>query len=317
MAYSGEEAETHASTEHEKSYRVDAGIPARGSTKKRVAPPLRLSPYLSLCLETRHQVGKDRMSRLVPSAAPVAWCTALSAIAAEPAESADCVAVEAHTPVIRLRKIIPDRRPADTTDCAHQHDEYRIRLMRTREQRKLASALIARMYSSRGYDAHVPSAVTLRNDSVTFGAYSAQRLCGTLTLGFDFDSGLMADTLYRCEIDAFREHGSRVCELSRFAVDPDFRSKDLLASLFEAACMHALSEDMDIAVIEVNPRHVAFYKRMLGFTQVGEIKTCPRVNAPAALLHVDVKYVAGHIRRYAIHGMAARRQADQPMYAVA
>ena len=45
-------------------------------------------------------------------------------------------------------------------------------------------------------------------------------------------------------------------------------------------------------IIEVHPRHAGFYKRMLGFTEIGGEKACPRVNdAPAVLLHLDMRHV--------------------------
>ncbi len=49
------------------------------------------------------------------------------------------------------------------------------------------------------------------------------------------------------------------------------------------------------AFIEINPRHAFFYKRMLGFCQVGEERICERVNAPAVLLHLDLDYMSAQI----------------------
>jgi hypothetical protein len=51
--------------------------------------------------------------------------------------------------------------------------------------------------------------------------------------------------------------------------------------------------------IEVNPRHVAFYKRMLNFSPAGDCKICPRVDAPAVLLHCEVDYMRQQV---ALHG---------------
>lgn len=44
-------------------------------------------------------------------------------------------------------------------------------------------------------------------------------------------------------------------------------------------------------VIEVNPRHELFYKRMLGFNRIGEERMCPRVGAPAILRHLSLDYI--------------------------
>ncbi len=49
--------------------------------------------------------------------------------------------------------------------------------------------------------------------------------------------------------------------------------------------------------IEINPRHAAFYKRMLGFEQIGEERVCKRVDAPAVLLRLDLEYMREKIIR--------------------
>ncbi|TEX49967.1 MAG: hypothetical protein CFR70_00705 [Rhodocyclaceae bacterium] len=39
------------------------------------------------------------------------------------------------------------------------------------------------------------------------------------------------------------------------------------------------------AVIEVNRRHAGFYSRRFGHARIGDEKLCPRVDAPAVLMH--------------------------------
>jgi len=62
-------------------------------------------------------------------------------------------------------------------------------------------------------------------------------------------------------------------------------------------------------VIEVNPRHRRFYERMLGFKQEGELKSNPRVNAPAYLLTVSLDYMSAQIRE---HGGTYDGKGDAP-----
>jgi hypothetical protein len=38
----------------------------------------------------------------------------------------------------------------------------------------------------------------------------------------------------------------------------------------------------------VNPRHAGFYEKILGFAVVGAERICPRVNAPALLMRLDL-----------------------------
>ena len=66
----------------------------------------------------------------------------------------------------------------------------------------------------------------------------------------------------------------------------------MLASLINLAYIYArIVHDVDDAFIEINPRHVGFYKRMLGFRQIGEKRTCERVDAPAVLMHLELDYM--------------------------
>jgi hypothetical protein len=55
---------------------------------------------------------------------------------------------------------------------------------------------------------------------------------------------------------------------------------------------------VDDVFIEVNPRHVPFYRRMLDFTAIGDCKVCPRVEAPAILMHVKVAYVGAQAAKW-------------------
>jgi hypothetical protein len=87
-----------------------------------------------------------------------------------------------------------------------------------------------------------------------------------------------------------------VCEFTKLAVEESVRSKPILAALFHIAYIHArrinLCTDL---VVEVNPRHVAFYQRMLGFSACGTEKLDPRIGAPAVLLRLDLAFAERQI----------------------
>ncbi|WP_429201288.1 GNAT family N-acetyltransferase [Massilia sp. UYP11] len=157
--------------------------------------------------------------------------------------------------------------------------------------------LISRMYAWRGYTGnHQPGSDPNR---ITLTATDKGDVVGTLSIGIDSEVGLMADEIFRDELDAHRRRGARLCEFTKFAFDPSVRSKTALANVFHLAVIYA--RDMhgctDI-VIEVNPRHRRFYERMLGFRKEGELKTNPRVDAPAYLLRVNLQYVTEQIARF-------------------
>lgn len=195
----------------------------------------------------------------------------------------------------------------DVDEILLERADYQIRLADSPGHRCRVSMLIDRMYSWRGYKwdqteiPHDPNQITLQ-------AGSGEEVFGTLTLGLDSESGLLADHLYRCEIDQFRNRGRKVCELARLAVDQENGSKDVLASLFHLAYIYGrLLHRVTDVFIEVNPRHVRFYERMLGFVQVGAQKQCERVGAPAVLMHLELDYVDRQIERYAGHHGRGKR----------
>ncbi len=179
--------------------------------------------------------------------------------------------------------------------------DYQIRLGTTIDgQRSRVSMLIQRMYAWRGLLTHAPSRIDDRPNQLTLIASRGTTMFGTLTLGMDSPEGLYADELYSDEISAARARGARVCELTRLAIDPAFNSKEVLASIFHLAYIFGrLIHDMTDLFIEVNPRHVSFYKRMLGFQVAGEERICERVNAPAVLLHLPLDYVDEQVALYA------------------
>jgi len=130
---------------------------------------------------------------------------------------------------------------------------------------------------------------------------------GTVSLCFDSDFGLAADALYRPELDCYRAAGARLVELTRLAIDPRFGSKEVLGALFHLAYIHgALLRSASDVFIEVNPRHVMFYERMLHFRRVGDCKWCERVGALAQLLHVEVAHVREQIAEHGGHRKPAR-----------
>lgn len=185
---------------------------------------------------------------------------------------------------------------ATEENCLLQRNGYSIHLVNSLKQRIKTSTLIKRMYASRGYQTKSASVFSISSNQYTFEARRSQQLIGTLTLTIDSDNGLLADTLYQPELDLFRQQGRRLCEVSKLAFNPETSSKEIFASLFHMAYVFACRiHDMDDAFIEINPRHACFYKRMLGFKQIGGLRTCPRVNAPAVLLHLDLGYMEEQI----------------------
>lgn len=187
--------------------------------------------------------------------------------------------------------------PSPLEDVIVNQDSFGIRLTDTAEGRNSANMLINKMYAWRGYAG--THDLTQDANRITLTASHKGDVVGTLTIGLDSDIGLMADQIFKEELDVHRNKGARLCEFTKLAFDPSVRSKTSLANLFHLAVIYArdLHECTDI-VIEVNPRHRRFYERMLGFQQEGELKINHRVSAPAYLLRVNLDFVTDQIRKF-------------------
>ena len=177
------------------------------------------------------------------------------------------------------------------------HGGFKIRVAKLGAPRREAGKLVERRYQGRGYK--IPSQPHDPELS-TFIAYDEGQLVGTVSVRLDSDKCLSADELYRNELDKLREAGGRICEFTRLAVDKTAASKPVLAGLFHTAYLYAsVLRGYTHAVIEVNPRHVAFYGRALRFDPIGEERLNTRVNAPAVLLCTPFATIADGLARFA------------------
>lgn len=164
-------------------------------------------------------------------------------------------------------------------------DVFRVRVARPRTVQEEAGMLVQRRYESRGYRV-LP---TLADPSLyTFAAYDSGNLVGTLGVRLDSSAGLKIEQLYGGEIEALRARGLRLTEFTRLAVAESAASKEVLGALFHTAVLfsHVLRGCTNV-VVEVNPRHMAFYRRVLFFKPLGPERHLDRVGAPAVALLLD------------------------------
>lgn len=184
--------------------------------------------------------------------------------------------------------------------------EYTIRAANSEGQRSSASILVNRMYGWRGYESSGLAEDT--DDRITLVATDHDATVGTLTIGFDGGDGLLVDDLFRDKADELRQQGIKTCEFIKLAIDKVAHSRHVLASLFHVAFIYAHEvKGFDKILIEINPRHVRFYQRMLGFEVLAPARLNRRVNAPAVLLGLDLEYV--HRRIAAMDGQVMSAQA--------
>ena len=72
-------------------------------------------------------------------------------------------------------------------------------------------------------------------------------------------------------------------------------------------------ENTDL-VIEVNPRHVKYYQRMLGFKAIAQPRMDTRVQAEATLLHLDLSHAEREIARYGGKGLITATRSLYPFF---
>jgi hypothetical protein len=174
--------------------------------------------------------------------------------------------------------------------------DFQIRVASDRAMREKAYALAYRVYRRCGYVNDDPTGLCVSAYDAYAGTFTLLaedpngKEAGTISLVFDSNLGLPCNEIYREEVDGLRAQGLSLVEFTRLAIDDDApNARGLLFHLFALSYAFARCgggcTDM---LIEVNPRHVQYYKKILRFEQVGPERACPRVKgAPAVLMRMN------------------------------
>jgi hypothetical protein len=176
--------------------------------------------------------------------------------------------------------------PLISTFARHIHT----RVATTVHELEAAAELVRRRYAWRGYSPRTePRSET---GELTIVTSARETPAGTLTLRPDGALGLEADCGFRRELDALRRLGHRLGEVTRLALEAEADSKAILASLFCVGhWIFRFHHGVSHVVIEVNPRHVPFYRRALGFVVTSGERICERVGAPGVLLLAPIDVI--------------------------
>ena len=186
-------------------------------------------------------------------------------------------------------------------DGANSTRRFKVKVVDSAERRSMVDALLKARYSWRGYNTvRLPTDQSVHK--FTLAAIEDAATIGSITVSLDGPEKLGADDAFGAEVDELRAQGRKICEFARLAVDPVVGTKRVLASLFHVAYIVAYRiRGNDLLLIEVNPRHVQYYVRMLGFDVLGAERINRSVNAPAVLLGVDFDYVRKQIGEFGGH----------------
>ncbi|MEO5655910.1 MAG: long-chain N-acyl amino acid synthase [Nitrosospira sp.] len=214
-------------------------------------------------------------------------------------------------PSSRLRDMCIQESSGGNLDHAIDQQTFNIRMANSAGRREAASLLIRKRYGWRGYSidpflCNEPNRIMLVADT------TEGKTVGTMTLCLDGDIKLPADENFSDKLDELRSQGRRLSEPSRLAIDDNI-PKRVFASLIHVSYIyvHNIFGFTDW-VIEVNPRHAMFYKKMLGFQNFGEQRVCTRVNAPAVLLRLKIEYMSEQIHKFG--GLMERHGQEKSFY---
>jgi hypothetical protein len=106
-------------------------------------------------------------------------------------------------------------------------------------------------------------------------------------------------------------------EVTRLVIAENHRnSKVLLLRLINFAFIYCVqARRIADVLIEVNPRHVNYYRRLLCFEVFGTERPCPRVNgAPAVLLRLDLSVYLREVLRVGGMGAASKERTLYPHF---
>lgn len=157
------------------------------------------------------------------------------------------------------------------------------------DQKAAAHNLVASRYCDLGYDI---SQLVAGKREIVMLANQCDALVATLTLRHERHGALACETAFAAEVAALRgrreQAGKPLVEVGRFASAQRLAPTELAGFfLLSARALADARQGIDL-LIEVNPKHQRFYERGLGFAAVSPTRLCPRVNAPAVLMHLPV-----------------------------
>jgi hypothetical protein len=159
-----------------------------------------------------------------------------------------------------------------------------------------ALALVAGTYRERGYEPDGPQRFRFTPhhalpDTAVFVAKDAGEVIATLTLVADNSLlGLPLECIYGPEIDQLRRAGRHLVEVTSLA-DKGLGVREFVpvfTALMRVMSQYGLLQDADTWVITINPRHRAFYQKVMGFVPLGPWRAYPSVqNHPAEAYLLD------------------------------
>ena len=210
------------------------------------------------------------------------------------------------------RNLVQDPRIDLLPDGPSGLRRFKIKAAESEDRRSRANSLLKHRYGWRGYNqVNLPTDQSVHKFTLT--AVEDMHTIGTITVSFDGPEQLSADQTFGPEVAQLRSAGRLMCEFTKLAIDPELGTKRVLAALFHVAYIVAHRvRGFDMLLLEVNPRHVRYYERMLGLRVLADERLNKSVNAPAVLLGVEFAYIKDRIGE--LGGQQASPSQERSLY---
>jgi hypothetical protein len=183
-----------------------------------------------------------------------------------------------------------DRSTTDSFRVPGLTREIRVKIASENQEFEQAFELVAENYRARGYEpkGDKPFRFTPHHalpGTVTLVALDEHRVCATLTLVPDSEVlGLPMESIYGPEVAQLRSDGFHPAEATSLA-DSGLTIREFVQvfkALIKLAMQYHARHGGDSWIITVNPRHSAFYQKVVGFIPLGPKRCYPAVqNHPA------------------------------------
>lgn len=174
--------------------------------------------------------------------------------------------------------------------------DIEVKIAATAEEWEAAFRLVRKNYVESGYETE--SSKLLRftpyhalPDTTVFVAKCEGEVVATFSLVADGKPlGLPLDALYEEEVEALRRQGRRLAEVTSLAASGLTQREfiQVFTAMIRLMKQYHLRQGGDTWVITVNPKHRAFYCKMLGYTSLGPCRSYAAVAGnPAEAYWVD------------------------------
>lgn len=182
-------------------------------------------------------------------------------------------------------------------------DRPAIKIAETRDDLEQSFSLVYREYQKMGY-LTVPdpsglyiSIYNILPETSVFVLKSYLTVIASLTHIPDTRLfGLPMDAIYKDELNALRDEGRRLVELSNLATSNQPRCKNIFLYLFRAVFWYSIYTCATDFCIMVNPEHVNLYKTLFLFEDLGKEKYYPKVGAPAVAMRLKLDDVGERLK---------------------